>query len=601
MYTLIALIIFFWAPILLTVARNVLHDTYTWQIKEYRVDRMVSFLKYKEGETYRNKIINIVQIGLLVSTLIFFFSYINILLIVPALVFGSYVIEALNRIQDIVSKKLRVPKKSIRNLLIVSLSFLVLSLPLLLPINFVRNIYQETEGENTQTVDFEIEPVSIEDFLVQKDVQTDQGVIPLAVLILMISSLFGITVDIASPLIVSLFALITEPLAQYKRSKTIKEAKNKVSRHNNLKVIAITGSFGKTTTKEILYEILRNKFKVAKTDKNFNSTVGIAESIVKNLEQDTEIFIVEMGAYRKGEIRKSTQLIQPDISIVTAIGPQHISLFGNIQKLVEAKYEIIEGLDQDGLAILNGNNQYCLQMAGKTEHRKILYYTIDEETEMMQTVEPVKGKDFPQIHDGILYALNIEELDMGYKFDLKYREKTYPVEIKLTGRHNISNVLAAIGASLEIGMNIEDVVSIIQTTTLPQVHLNWYKGINNSHILDDGYNTNPEGFKNAIDELNKKTGKKLLITRGILELGEEQQKAYREVAEKMDGIIDIIISSDKKLIDAVELNTGNIQTFYAPTDVEFLKIVEANTHEGDVILLEGALPPSLLNKIILSN
>ncbi len=599
MYALIALVIFFWAPVFLTVVRNILHDTYVWQIKEYRVDRIISYLKYKEDETYRNRSLNLIQIGLLFSTIIFFFAPVNVLLIIPALVFASYVIEALNRVQDIVSKRLRTPKKSIRNFLILSLSSLCLALPVLLPMNFIRNIYTDSPPQSEQNI--EVEPVTIQDFLIQKDTQTDESTIPLAIMVLMVSSLLGITVDLASPLIVAIFAMSTEPLAQYKRLKTIKTAKKNVSEHSKFRVIAITGSFGKTTTKEILYEILNGKYKVAKTEKNFNSTVGIAESINKNLKKDAEIFIAEMGAYRKGEIKKSTDLLQPDISIITAIGPQHLSLFGDINKLVAAKYEIIEGLSKDGLAILNGNNQYCLQMAGKTKRRKLLFYTIEEETEIPQAVKATKTKKAPKIQNDLLYALNIKELKQGYRFDLKHQNISYPVQIQLAGRHNISNVLAAIGASLELGMNIKDIIAKIQTTTLPQVYLNWYKGINNSLILDDGYNINPEGFKSALDVIKEKPGQKLVITRGILELGREQQKVYQDLAEKMEGIIDIIISSDSKLLDAVNINTQNIKTFYATTDKQFLQLIETHTHEKDILLLEGALPPTLLNKIVLHN
>ncbi len=596
---LILLVIFFSLPAILVVIRNIFHDTYIWQIKEYRVDRIVSYLKYHEAKSYRSVLINFVQLILFSFSLAFFFVPSNYLLIIPVLTFATYIFEGLDRLQDILSSKLVRPKKSIRNLLITLLAFITLVLPLFIPIKTIYEIYQRPEIEKVEEkLDYQI--VGFDDILIQTDDDYDIQRIPLAIAILMLTNILVLGMDLASPFPVAFWAVMTEPLAQYKRKKTIKSAKAKVTAHKGFKVIAITGSYGKSSTKEIVYELIKDSFKTAKTDENFNSTVGVAESIIRNLKAETEVFIAEMGAYKKGEIAQSTNLLVPDISIVTGITPQHLSLFGSMSNLVKAKNEIVENLKQEGLAIFNANNQHCLQMATKTTKRKLMYYTIDEETEIAHSFEPESKTEFPDPAKGMLYAKNITPKDDGFSFVIRYKDVEYPTEVKTSIRHNISNALAAVGVAIELGMDTKEIANKLKTINFEKLHLTWKIGINKSDVLDDSYNTNPEGFKSALKLLSKTKGKRLVITKGIIELGSFKKTAYKELAQNIIKDSDVLISTDIELIEEIKNTSADFETYHITQELDIVKLLNNIVKEGDNILIEGRFSPQLI-KLIITN
>lgn len=615
MNELIILTIFIFSPVLPVLIRNIFHNTYIWQIKEYRVDRIISHLRFKEEESYRDKTLNTLQYGLFVAGIVFFLSPANAFLAIPLLAFTSYCIEALNVLQLAIGKKIRVPKKSIRNLIIVTCSFVVLSSFIFIPIKFVTDIYN-SEDFKSQKETLNTQEISIEDFLIQENIQEESvKTVPLVFIILVGISTLMITADYSSPIIVSTFAIITEPLAQIKRKRLIGKAKSKIRNHSGFKAIGITGSYGKSTTKEILYELIKDNFKTAKTRENYNSTVGIAQEIIANLKKDTEVFIAEMGAYRRGEIKSSTNLLEPDISIITAIGPQHVSLFGGLENIIKAKYEIIEGLKPNGFAVFNANNEYCLSLAAKTDYRKILYYTIEEQedgTPEIGSRQSDKAESDKQ-PISLLYAVDIKQIKGGFKFSLKKDTKAYPTQISILGRHNVSNTLAAVSAAFELGMDIPSIAAKLPHIRLSQSRLSWENGINNSMILDDSYNSNIQGFQAALslleqehtEQTEKDKGKMILATKGLIELGQEKHTIYQELAKQIIKTINLIITSDKELIKAIRIvspdlgehDEEQIEIIYAHSTDDFYNSLINNIKKNDIILLEGRLPPILLEQI----
>ncbi|HRP36432.1 MAG TPA: Mur ligase family protein, partial [Candidatus Dojkabacteria bacterium] len=174
--------------------------------------------------------------------------------------------------------------------------------------------------------------------------------------------------------------IATAPLSYISRKRKIMSA-TKIIREkgNTMKVVAITGSYGKTTTKELIYEILKDKFNVAKTPLNNNTAVGLAQAVKTYIKDDTEVFVVEMGAYRKGEIKQSTKIVSPDIAVVTALSQQHVSLFGSIEKIYQAKFELIDGLKDNGVAIFNGDDEKCQMMSRETSKEKVFFFKKNSE------------------------------------------------------------------------------------------------------------------------------------------------------------------------------------------------------------------------------
>lgn len=610
MQGLIAFIIFFYIPGVIVLIRNIFRDTYFWQIKEYRVDRVLSSIRYREEPTQRNKLINILQYGLFASSIIFFIQPVNILLIIPVLTFGSYWMEALNTLQSVVLKRLTHPKKSLRNMLVMGISLFILVLPILIPIRFVVNLYENNQISNqisNQVSTINSEQIKFTDFFIQERVVEGQNAdiaeIPLVIAVAMIVSFLVLAADLSTSIVVSFGSIITEPISQIKRRQMIASAKAKVNNHKGFKVVAITGSYGKTTTKEILYELIKDNFKTAKTRENFNSPVGIAQEILLSLKNDTEVFIAEMGAYRKGEIENSCNILHPDISMVTAIAPQHLSLFGSLDNIMEAKYEIVENLKDDGLALFNGNNQFCLEMATKSKKRELIYFTTSEADKSSNVKSGKAVKDMEGAVSGYLTATNIYKTDHSYKFQLTYNKTTLPVTVKVTGQHNISNILAAAGVALELGMDLKSIAAKLQVIDLPQIHLVWREGLGNTIILDDGYNSNIDGFKEAVKILNdkkreSKAHRSIIVTKGLIELKNLKKDLYKDLIKIIEDGVNIVISSDQDLLDLININTKNVKGIYAQEPMEFFHAIETNSSENDLILLEGALPPKLLSEIV---
>ncbi|MCA9383233.1 UDP-N-acetylmuramoyl-tripeptide--D-alanyl-D-alanine ligase, partial [Candidatus Dojkabacteria bacterium] len=433
--------------------------------------------------------------------------------------------------------------------------------------------------------------------------QVEDGIliIPLGSLIVLVISLFNVSLDLLTPLFVSTFSILTEPMALFKRRNMVQMAASKLRNLKDLKVIAITGSYGKTTTKELLFQILSNKFITAKTPENHNTDVGIAQAITNFVNEDTEIFIAEMGAYKKGEIMKSTKVAPPDISIVTGVEGQHLSIFGTIENVFEAKYEIIQGMKDDGLAILNGNNEYAVRMAERTDKEKIMYYSINEELDLMTATSEEDDEEekvsFPK--NANIYAKDIIFGKKGLEFTLVLKGTEYSIKTNIPGLHNASNLLAAIAVGLRLGIQPNELVEIINETNFDVPYLKTVVGINESKIIDDGYNVSPTGFLSGLLMLSKQTvkGKHWVLTQGLIELGTDREKVYKRLAKELVKKADGLITSDEDLHAGVLQADSSFNSILVDTPYKLKNAYIEHVHSGDLVLIEGSLPGVVLSAI----
>jgi len=207
-------------------------------------------------------------------------------------------------------------------------------------------------------------------------------------------------------------------------------------------VIGITGSFGKTTTKEFLYTILSSKFKSAKTKENFNTDLGVAISIIENVKPETEIFIAEIGAYTIGEINAVTNFVNPKYGILTGIGNQHIDLFGSQQNIIKGKKELLEALPQNGTAYVNADSQYFNDLTENIP-AKISSFSIKSKTSN-------------------IYAQNIERKSTGLTFDFVYGKVSFIAQTNLENLSEISNLLPCIAIAIDLGISPEGIKKSVQ-------------------------------------------------------------------------------------------------------------------------------------------
>lgn len=355
-------------------------------------------------------------------------------------------------------------------------------------------------------------------------------------------------------------------------------AQEKIKSMDDLDTVGITGSFGKTSTKFIVDTILKEKYRVLKTPESYNTPMGISKVINSKLTNDYEIFIAEMGARYIGDIKEIAKLVHPKIGVITSIGPAHLETFKNIENIMKTKYELIEELPSDGIAIFNYDNKYLRKLADKTFKEKILY-----------------GLENQEKLD--IYATDIEVSELGSSFILKDKSgKEIKCTTKLLGKHNIYNILAGASVAKTLGLTFEEIRrGIAKIEPIPH-RLNIINPGTGVIVIDDTFNSNPVGVKAALEVLNQfKEGRKIIITPGMVELGDKEEESNREFGVRISTVCDYVILVGKNRTKPIykglkesgynENNIIVVQNLDEATK-EFQKIVRPK----DIVLFENDLP-----------
>ena len=328
-------------------------------------------------------------------------------------------------------------------------------------------------------------------------------------------------------MVVFLAKVINTPIEKgvYLYYKT--KAQKKLKSMPNLKIIGITGSYGKTSSKNILSDILNIKYNALPTPRNLNTYNGLIMTVNNHLDKFTDIFIAEMGAYVKGEIKGLCHLVKPKYGILTTIGTAHLESFGSEENIIDGKFELIESLPQDGFAILNGDDQKQVNYHLKNKVRTIWIGIENKEADVV--------------------AENIKCSNKGTSFDVKYKneEKKDHFETKLLGNHNVYNILAGIACGKEFGIDNEDLIKAVKSVK-PVEHRLELKKIGNFYQIDDAYNSNPTGAKNACKILGMMPGIKVVVTPGMIELGEKEDEYNKIFGEQISEVADYAVLIGEK-------------------------------------------------------
>ncbi len=334
--------------------------------------------------------------------------------------------------------------------------------------------------------------------------------------------------------------LINMPIEKLVYIYYFNKARNKLKEMTRLTVVGVTGSYGKTSSKNILSHILEAKYITRPTPKNLNTPYGLMITINNYLDKFDEVLIAEMGAYVNGEIKTMCDFVKPKYGILTIIGEAHLETFKTKENICRAKFELIESLDKNGACILNLDDQYQVNYV-KNELKnkvKIIWIGINND-------------------EALFNAINIKSDKHGMKFDLLYEEKKYPIETRLLGIHNVYNILASIALGVEmkvpLDLMIKKVISI-----QPVEHRLEIKKLNRITMIDDAYNSNPIGANNALDVLNMMDGIKIVVTPGMIELGELEKEKNREFGRKISKVSDYVIligeERTKEILKGIEEN-----------------------------------------------
>lgn len=320
--------------------------------------------------------------------------------------------------------------------------------------------------------------------------------------------------------VVFLIYLINEPLEKGIQKYFLKKAKRKLS-WSRVDVIGVTGSFGKTSTKTIIAELLNQEFFVCQTPKSYNTPMGISLTINRDLQRLHQIFVCEMGATQTGDIKELVDLVNPKIGIITEIGPQHLDSFCNLTNIIKTKFELIENLPKTGLAILNYDNRFISGYTIKNPVRVIKY-----------------GIDHPDVD---YRATNIQYGATGSSFDVVFpNQKSFRFHTKLLGKHNIYNLLAGIVVADYYQIDVHRIKYYLANLQ-PIEHRLELKTYANYTIIDDSFNANLVGFKQALDVLSHFSGPKIIITPGLVDLGPKQYEMNYELASSIAKTCDFVV------------------------------------------------------------
>ena len=370
--------------------------------------------------------------------------------------------------------------------------------------------------------------------------------------------------------------IINIPVEKMIYNYYMKKAKNKLASMNNLDVIGITGSYGKTSSKNILNDILSIKFNTCPSPKNFNTPNGLMITINNYLDKFSNIMIAEMGAFKQGEIKQLCDFVHPKYGILTKIGTSHLESFGSQENIQKGKFELIESLPRDGVGILNKDD--ILQVNYKLKNKcKILWIGIDN-------------------HDADVYASNIKMTCNGTQFDVTFKgdKEKYTFETKLLGKANVYNILAAIILGKYLGISNEQLILGVKKVK-PVEHRLELKKIGNINIIDDAYNSNPVGSSMALDVLDLMPGKKIIVTPGMIELGDMQyelnMKFGMHIADVCDEVILVGKEQTRPIYDGLISKKYKENKIHIINDVKIaFSLMKELAGSATYVLLENDLP-----------
>jgi UDP-N-acetylmuramoyl-tripeptide--D-alanyl-D-alanine ligase len=520
--------------------RAFLFYLYLWQLKEYHIGRFLAHFETQKGKSLILNYTNILKIILLA----FFLIKVPLMTFFGAIAF--YLIEFFKTCLDIILKKIKKPILTKKAIFLTTVSFIFLTTFAYLA--FLSYGFWEKFGifQNSEKI--------------------------------VVFAFWLLVCDVLAPFFASLVVLLFQPLAVWQRNKIIKKAQKKIAKFPKLLVIGITGSYGKTSTKEFLYTILASKFgqdKVLKTQAHQNSEVGISQCILNNLNENHRIFIVEMGAYNVGGIKLLCDIAKPKIGVLTGINEQHLATFGSQENIIKAKYELIESLPENGLAFFNAKNKYCVNLYNQTKIKRFIY---GQEANFF-------GED--------------------------------------AKRPGGENILGAMAVAKELGMTEEEIKRRVDKipNKIPGIQIK--KGLGGLKIIDATYSANPDGVIANLDYLKtfrQAQGKLILVMPCLIELGRASKEVHQRIGKKIGQVCDLAIITTSDRFADIKLGVSEVR----PRSVELLYMenpkkifekirtvlseknlvssqgseIKSTTQAGDVVLLESRVPKKLYQQLI---
>lgn len=333
------------------------------------------------------------------------------------------------------------------------------------------------------------------------------------------------------------------------------------------KIIAITGSNGKTTTKDMISTVLASQYHVQKTQGNYNNEIGVPLTVL-SIEPSTDYAIIEMGMDDFGQISDLSHLVKPDIAVITNIGESHLQQLGSREGIAKAKSEIIEALNPQGLFLYNGDEPLLVNLHQQPYEFDTVRYGLSTNNQII--------------------AENINEHNLMTSFEVNQVRYQLPV----LGKHNVYNALAAIIIGQYVGLTVKQIATALMQLELTPMRMQVTKGIGDTLLINDAYNASPTSMKAAIDTLsNLKQSCKILIVADMLELGEDEISLHQEIGHYLNNqAIDIVLTygSLAQTIHHILLNHSQINSQYFEDKQQLIDYIKPYLGSDTVILAKGS-------------
>lgn len=373
--------------------------------------------------------------------------------------------------------------------------------------------------------------------------------------------------------------LFLHPVEKSITARYVNDARRRLADMPELKIIGITGSYGKTSTKHYLHHILSSQFDTLMTPGSFNTTLGVVRTVRELLKPYTEVFIVEMGAKNPGDIKEICDLVHPTMGIVTAVGPQHLESFKTIERVQSAKFELVDSLPADGTAIINDDFE-------KIADRPVT------NTRCIRYGLHASGADYR--------ATDVKYTSSGTTFTVTGPDGfSLPLSTRLMGECNVSDLLAAVVAAHTLGVSDAGISAAVASIEPVEHRLSVKRTPGGITILDDAFNSNPVGSRMALEVLGTFTGgKRIVITPGMIELGAEQYELNHEFGRHIARNADIAIIvghyNREAIASGIEDEAKNgargVKAHTVDTFDDAQKMLSTLAATGDTVLYENDLP-----------
>ena len=374
----------------------------------------------------------------------------------------------------------------------------------------------------------------------------------------------------------------------------------------NPKIVAVTGSVGKTSTKDAVFSVIASSFYVRKSEKSFNSDIGIPLTILgcpnawnnpllwlSNIwhglklilwrQSYPEWLVLEVGADRPGDIKSVSKWLRPDVVVLTRFAqtPVHIEFFKDRAEIIREKGYLVDAIKHDGVLVVNADDVDAMNMAKKTQN-KVLKYGVLGDADVRATNAEIHYDEKTFAPDGVIFKVN-------------YLNNTVPIIIKDTlGMQNIYSSLAAVAVGISQGVNIVKAGEGLLKHEAPRGRVRVIRGIKNTTILDDTYNSSPVALHSALDALKdiKTKGRKIAALADMMELGkhsvEEHYEAGKDAAESADILITVGVRSRKMAEGALDGGMGDLNIFQFDDSIEAGAALQNMLKEGDIVLVKGS-------------